>query len=104
MAFDLCHLSSEQRSGPGNRQPTRMVKDTKLTACLNRLGQSVVQSGVAHVPFTIKLEVSDNTVSNLRPEVVRNPAIVACIDLLGQNVVRNSNARIPVTIRIVPAR
>jgi predicted Zn-dependent protease len=82
----------------------RVIKDPKLAACLNHLGQHMVQSGVAKVPFAIKLEVAGDSVPDQPREVVRDPVIAACITLLAQNLVRNGNARVPIVMRVRTAR
>jgi hypothetical protein len=86
------------------RNQPRVIGDAKLAACIDLLGQEMVQRGSAQVPVTIKLEAAGETASDQQPKIIGNPVTAACADLLAQNLVRNGAAKLPFVIKLTPAR
>jgi hypothetical protein len=83
-------------------QPS-IIGDTKLAACVNRLGQNMVRESIAKVPFAITIEVSGVAASDQQAKLINDAATAACIDLLAKNLVRNG-AKVPFVIRATPER
>ncbi len=86
-----------------NNQP-RIIADAKLAACINHLGQNMVQNGATTLPMTITLQVSSMTASDQEAKPIGDPVTAACVDLLAQNLVQGGAATVPFVIRATPAR
>lgn len=82
----------------------RVIRDAKLAACIDYLGQQMVQDGSAQVPLIIKLEVAGGTAPDHQPKIIGDPVTAACVDMLAQNYVRNGAATVPFVIKATPTR
>ncbi|MGA2881169.1 MAG: hypothetical protein ABSG13_19645 [Bryobacteraceae bacterium] len=100
MGLWVCAVLPAQETGV---QPTT-ISHAKVAACVNHLGQNLIQKGAAQVPIRFKIETSSDSASGLQPKTIDDPGIAACIDLLGQNIVRAGAATIPFTIKVTPSR
>ena len=57
-ALPVSRMLAEETNQPG------VIGDARLAACINQLAQNIVRDGVARVPFTIKIEPSDQAFRN----------------------------------------
>jgi hypothetical protein len=81
----------------------RIIEDPKLAACINHLGQNMVDD-IAEAPLVFKIEVSDVAASDQEAKIVSDPDMAACIDLLARNLIQSGTAKVPFVIRATPER